>query len=171
MVRRHGQTDAVRVDRVTFDRVRLAILSLIVFLGILLVFDTAVDLWRSRQQAMANAEREARNLTLLLEGHAAGALGEIDLLLSTGAEYVAARPEARLPLDQETTAFLQRRLGIAPQLTAIVVLGPDGRLLQSSDPTDPAFADLSDRDYFQAHASGGGPALFLGMPGISRFKG
>ena len=108
MVRRHGQTDAVRVDRVTFDRVRLAILSLTVFLGILLVFDTAVDLWRSRQQAMANAEREARNLTLLLEGHAVGALGEIDLPKVRGTCALAGLGVGFPMLDQQLVDFSMR---------------------------------------------------------------
>ena len=155
----------------TFARVRQAMLGLIALLAVLFVANAGVELWRGRQQTLDGAMREATNLTLLLQGHATGILGEVNMLLATGAEQLCDDLATRPVLDPKTTADLQRWLTQTPQVKAILVIGPDGRLLQSSEPGNPAFADVSDRDYFQAHVPTDNGRLFIGTPSIARFSG
>ena len=171
MVRQKTSVTAARVRQMTFARVRHAILGLIALLCVLFVVSAGVELWRGRQQTLDDAMREATNLTLLLQGHATGILGEIDILLATAAEQLCDDLATRPVLDPKTSTELQRRLALTPQVRAILVMGPDGRLLQSSEAGNPAFADVSDRDYFRVHAQTDSGALYIGAPAIARFSG
>jgi signal transduction histidine kinase/CheY-like chemotaxis protein/HPt (histidine-containing phosphotransfer) domain-containing protein len=132
----------------------------------LLWFGTAQQILSERGQALIQASRDAANLALIFDEKVRRSIAGLDqALLVLKAEYEAdrrgfsiARWHGRLPvLDDLVTSLAQ--------------VGPDGRVVATLGAAPDQPVDLSDRDYFIAHALADDGRLFIGRPALGRLSG
>lgn len=144
-----------------------AIVGLACILAVLAVALVALN---ERGRSLEGAVRDLGALTRLLDGHAQSAVLTADIALQGVVDGMERDPE-RPAHDPAFENSLRTALENLPVIRALFVVGPDGFIVQDSDPTTPR-RNLSDRDYFQAHQRGeGDPDLFVGRPWISRSTG
>lgn len=124
----------------------------------------------ARQAILAEALREAETTATSLTYAIEGTFDTIDRTLSGLAEVLRAAPELGELSNLDMHRLLVRRHAITPQLKALLIVGTEGRMRNVSSTPDAPQADLSDRDYFQAHSNGLRTEMFVGAPVQSRFN-
>jgi PAS domain S-box-containing protein len=133
----------------------LSLLS-IVLLGAFL----AIGAVRSRDEAIADAERDSRSQALALERHVARTIDSID-----GAIQLIIEAMARTdPAAPEFHARLQRMASDHPQISRIAVVDAEGRLVQSSFDWPAGPVTYSDREFFAVHRDHPEVGLFINRP-------
>ncbi|MCC7281710.1 MAG: PAS-domain containing protein [Acetobacteraceae bacterium] len=149
---------------------RRALQRLILLGGFLVIallwFGNLQQIASERRQALVQASRDAANLALIFDEKVRRSFAALDqALLVLAADYESDRRgfsverwRGRLPV-------------LAELATSLNQVGPDGRLIASMWGAPDQAVDLSDRDYFVAHAVGDGSRLFIGRPMIGRITG
>jgi PAS domain S-box-containing protein len=138
-------------------------LALVVVLTFVAFF--AYSSWRSREAAIAGAERQTQNLVRTLEQHTSRTISGVDLLLLGLAEIMHLQHEAGWPFTSpEMYGHLRRRIDYAPQIRALIILDEKGTLLYDSDTPSPRPLDLSDRQYFIEARENPSSGLHIGKP-------
>ena len=143
---------------VTLRRGLFAVGALLVGINVL---SALYDIRTERASAEDNALRDYSNLTGLLADQTARSIESIDRLLGAVASDIKERGVAD-PVVRE--ARLRDRMSGMPQVRALLLLGPDGRVLVSTDGRIPEGLDLADRGYFAMHRGGGGSGRFVSDP-------
>lgn len=148
---------------------RLALLLIVVTTCALAVALVAVGEWEDRARQLEATRQHAGTLARLLEEQTAGMLWATDLALLGIAEGLRREPTPRAhdPVFEDSLRRLLRNL---PVVRALFVIGADGFIVQDSDKDTPR-RNLSDRPYFQAHATDPTRGLYIGPPLVSRSVG
>jgi signal transduction histidine kinase len=136
---------------------RIALLTaLIIFLIIALL---AASILKARRDALANARLEASYLSSALEQDVEGSLDSI----ACASEFVKQRIEQGD--DGGILPGLRQQISKhAPALTAISIIGADGRLLATSEGKSYAPADFSEFNFFRAQKDSTKNSFMLGTP-------
>lgn len=148
-----------------------AALVLATFLGV------GVTGWELRSNALHDARQETRNLGVVIAEQTARSFQAVDLVLEeTRAEILArgvATPEAfRDALASRAVHdTLLARLKNLPQADAILLVGADGRMVNSSRAWPVGPIDLRDRDYYRAETDHPDAGVFIGAPVVGRAAG
>lgn len=119
--------------------------------------------WKERQDALAHAAVDIRNLTHSLSQHAARTVESATVVLSA----IAARLAEPNPPGAEFDATLATYVRHLPQVREIVVLDADGRWRFSSTGTLEAYSN-ADRDYFRYHQAHADDTMRVNTPVLSR---
>ncbi|MDX2102787.1 MAG: PAS domain S-box protein [Alphaproteobacteria bacterium] len=155
--------------RAPTDRVILSLAALgamLILSGIILV---SAFLYRDYHRRIEIALSEASILTRGLEQHAIRTLQVIDLHLRAVEDYVVAN---RLDLDDTSLIEKARsRLALTPQMTALLVIRPDGIGIAITPQTVVGPAEYGDRDYVSVHRRSSGVPAFIGTPVVGRATG
>src|SRR4051812_3756696 len=115
---------------------------LFLFLGFAVVMCGCVGglmLWKdteARQDTVARAEIDTRNLANSLARHAVSAFQAADVAIGGVAELM----KFQTPAAERLSPYLAARVSALPQIREIVVLGPDGRWLFTSLPELAAYS-------------------------------
>ncbi|MDO9709092.1 bifunctional diguanylate cyclase/phosphodiesterase [Paracraurococcus lichenis] len=146
-------------------------------LGLTLAISAGTYLLQQREAALRDAEREVRNLSLVLASSVEGSFRSVELMQIGIIEWLRAEgidtPEAfaaRLP-SREVYESLRARAAALPQIGSVFVTNAQGNALVGNKfwPT-PTIA-VSDRDYFRAIAEDPGRDSYLSMPTRSAVDG
>jgi two-component system, cell cycle sensor histidine kinase PleC len=149
----------LRAGWILASAVTVAVLLCSMFFGIT---------WHARQIAIASAYVTSGNLVLSFDQFVARTVETIDLSLQVVGEQVATG-QAR---GQDTIqVLLETRVAKSPQLGALLVVGPDGRLRHSSSPDFTGPLDLSDTKYFIDARDSTVPVFVIGDPVLPGFSG
>ena len=127
----------------------------------LVLLGFATTAWLSYRDEIEDAERDTRNMALVLKEHAARTTHGVDIVLQwtvralLGLEAAGTQPRN----DQELAAFLSRQMEPSSEILNLSLIGPDGTMRGDAlnTPTRPSFAD---RSYFKAHLREGA-GLFI----------
>lgn len=124
--------------------------------------------WQARQIVIANTYVSSNNLALSVDQFIARTIETIDLSLQVVVDEIETGRERS---SEEIFQLLKGRLHQFPQLTGLIVAGPDGRLRYSpyQSPTPPV--DFSDRSYFVQARETPEARLIVGEPSISKITG
>ena len=148
---------------------RHVLLLIVTTVCALVIALVAFSVHEDRERRLDAARREAVTLVRVLEEQTGNLLQAADLALIGVVESLKREP-APGEHDPAFEAGLRRLVGSLPAVRALFVIGPDGFLVQDSDPDTPR-RNLADRDYFQAHAEDPNVGLFVGRPVVSRSVG
>ena len=167
---RPGETPGrFRFDMDTTKRRTLNVLGVGLIVAMCVV--VALLLLRSRERAIADLQRDTKNLTTALAQYSRGTVTSVDLAL-IGARDSLARLELSEPaalrseLGNQVLRSNVARIGL-PVLMR--VLDRNGYELFSSD-AQPFTTASNDRDYFRAHVARD-VGLFISQPFVSRING
>lgn len=136
---------------------------------ILVLLGVALWLWQDRARILADGERVANNLVMVLQEQTGRTFQAVDLTLAGIVDALRLAP----PLRDHDPAFeqaLRHRRDMLPYVRALFVIGPDGFITQDTDRDTPRVS-LADRNYFIAHAEDPGLELYVGPPLVSRSVG
>ncbi len=126
----------------------------------------------SRNELIAQAEAQARSLSVSLAGQAEDSTGSVDNILSGIAEILRISPNGFVPGDPGIDAILKRRGAYLQSARAIIVADSQGRLIHDTSGSLPEPAmDLSDRPYFRVHAERRDAGLYVAEPVQGRRTG
>ncbi|MEJ8836092.1 ATP-binding protein [Ramlibacter sp. AN1133] len=128
--------------------VRTALWAAIV-LWLAVVAIVSLALHRERQQALAQAQQQARSLSAVLEESTARTFDTVDVALAGLAELMTRHNFQRH--DADLRAVMGQRLQYLPTVRAIYVIGPDGRIQQDTDYPKTPDVSLADRAYFRQY--------------------
>jgi hypothetical protein len=124
-------------------------------IAILLGAGVAVSL-NLRETTLRNAETNLRNISLALAEQADRAVQGVDLVLASAAEFAAAEGvtsaadfQPRMTGQRVHDELAGKLVGL-PYIDAVVVIGMDGNLVNSSRHWPISQVSVADRDYFQA---------------------
>ncbi|MDO8607596.1 MAG: diguanylate cyclase [Phaeospirillum sp.] len=134
------------------------------FVAILLVYNAALGglAWWQRSDLLGDSLREAVVVAEILANDVESSIDRVDRTLSGVGEVLRALPSTQELHDPYAHRFLIRRHAISPVLRSLFLVGPDGKLRNSSSMPQIAPIDVSDRDYFKAHLKGGNDGIFIG---------
>lgn len=124
-----------------------------------------------REALLSRAAHDAEVMTATLTGEIEASLDAVDRTLSGIAEVMRAAPGRLVPQDMDAHRLLMRRHAITPLLKTLILVGPDGRMVNSSAARNTPPTDVSDRDYFQAQRTSVRDEMFIGVPIKSRLDG
>ncbi|MGO8955071.1 MAG: ATP-binding protein [Rhodomicrobium sp.] len=114
---------------------------------------------RARSDALAKARLEASYISAALDEDVEGALNT----LACASQFVAQRIEK----EGDTGFLAQLKEQISrnsPALTAISIIGPDGKLRASSQGEAPGSLDFANLEFFTAQRDGEGAGFLIGKP-------
>src|SRR5689334_14395345 len=120
--------------------------------------------WKEREDTLARASVDIRNLTHSLAQHAARTVEGASVILSAVGERVGA---AQPPTADAFNATLKSYVGQLPQLREIVVLDEAGSWKYASTGILQPYSN-ADRDYFKYHQAHADAALRINTPILSR---
>jgi PAS domain S-box-containing protein len=118
-----------------------------------------------RASALGEAEREIRNLNVVLAEQTARSMLHVDVILRMVTDRVQAR---RAVGSKDQSAIIERireLIADTPQIRTIVVTDADGFVTQTSSGLK---AFIGDRAHFKAHQTGKANGIFIGAPYVSR---
>jgi signal transduction histidine kinase/ActR/RegA family two-component response regulator len=159
-----GEQGDALIPSVHGARTRLFILLSGGLLAFVLTAGCAVALWALQRDELAEAGRGLQRLSLALAEQTALAFKEIDSILKQSRQLLP--PDALDALVPDAVLHQQLKqlfLGI-PQGQALLVFGPDGRMLAHSREYPTPRVTVSDREYFRVHVQAGDDALFISKP-------
>jgi len=120
------------------------------------------DARHSREIAMTQAGRDARNLVVAFREHIRRTVGAIDqLMVAIVADHAANPAEFRIPAWVEGSPLLK---GMALQVSLIDKTG----ILRASNLPTSGHVDLSDRPHFRYHLDPAAPQPYISVPVIGR---
>ncbi|WP_051340516.1 ATP-binding protein [Azospirillum halopraeferens] len=125
-------------------------------------------IWQQHQRAVEGVRTGTENLVRMLDEQVSHTVSGVDRLFADVAHVLRIHPDAGVRGAPAIHAYLRDRADAFAQVTAIVVVGPDGHIRHHTGDTDPPAVDLSDRTYFRAHRDPPDGGLFLGAPVPSR---
>lgn len=105
-------------------------------------------------QTRARAERQLRAAAVLVEEHAAGILHSADQLVGRAELLIGGRDMASLWDDRKMWEQLKAMADTLPYVVATLVVDPQGRTVLGTRVFPTQRTDVTDRDYFKAHAAG-----------------
>jgi len=140
----------------------------VVLVGLLIAVVGGV-IWFERAQSIAQAERNARNLTDVLAAHTLENFRLIDQVLLAIGQRLSID---QLHQDEQVEPAYQVLLDAARTapigVLTFFILGEDGRLLNSSRTPRRELTDLSDRDIYLAQRQSAEKELFIGATVLGR---
>ncbi|MCF8479751.1 MAG: two-component sensor histidine kinase [Rhodospirillum sp.] len=140
---------------------------------VLLAFNIAiaVNLVNQRDQTLQSARESVTTLVSAVREQTSATVSRVNVVLAGVAESLARQPGGHLWGDKESHALITSRLALLSTVRAIIVIDANGRLINDSTTPLPMILNLSDRDYFIAHARDGVEGLFIGRPVRGRSSG
>ena len=154
---------------------RVALFAAIVML--IAIMATALNLWRQREDTLADATRSAGNIATILAEEVGHSVGAIDLVLVEVAERVQRRhirtsDELRREFDTfPMHEFLTQRLARLPQADIISIADSQGNSVIGSRGWPTTAINGGDRDYIRHHMETPDPGVFVSAPAANRFNG
>ncbi len=145
--------------------------------GVLLALGTALLIVQGRREATADAERELKNLSLVLAEETDRAFQSMEQAQLGLMEHLRERgidtPEK---FDRELASLevhqdLLRRIAGLPQISALALVSRGGHLVNHSLVWPIVRVDLADRDFFLALSNDPGRASFISAPVQTRSTG
>ncbi len=131
-------------------------------LGGALLFDLRQEAWLRSEQAASNLVTALeRNIERNLTVYDLSVQGTIEALNDPGMDNVP-------PTIRHSALF--DRAATAEYLASLLVLGPDGTIVDDSTSIVPHPLNFSDRDYFIAHRDNPNSGLFISKPFRSRLR-
>jgi diguanylate cyclase (GGDEF)-like protein len=134
-------------------------------------------IWQLRADALAEAQRNTSNLAVILAEQTERSVQAIDLVLRELQDDIT-RMKLTSPDSFEQTLneesvhrWLAARLARVPQADVLVLIGANGRGINSSRSWPASSADFSDRDYFQHFRTVSDPHTFISAPVKNRVTG
>lgn len=136
--------------------------------ALLLAVLFGLSLWNGYngyQVAVTNAEHQSQSYARALKEHAERAISEADhVLLATIRQIETAGGLQTLDRSKLSRLLKTHNANIPPQIKAITVAGPDGKVLGSTfDLTDP-LPDISKRTYYLHHRDNPGTDMHISPP-------
>jgi diguanylate cyclase (GGDEF)-like protein/PAS domain S-box-containing protein len=144
---------------------------------VLILATAALAIWSAREQAFAEHEQSALNLAVVLSEQSARYVQVVDLAMIATQSAVTGLGDRPYPEfkaqahSDEMHQFLAERIVNVPQAGAIVLVGVDGEILNTSRPGWTGGLSFADRDFFQYLSQRDDQAIFVGVPNISRLTG
>lgn len=136
---------------------------LIIVVCLSLIGLTVVLGWKSRVEWLNNAKTATENLTYSIAQHAEATLNQTDTVVLDIVERMEQEIRREGDLAYLKTVLVNK-VGQQPQLHGLFVYDDTGRWMVHSQPSTPAGANNSDRDYFQYHRSHTTRAVHIGVP-------
>jgi signal transduction histidine kinase len=161
----HRQPSAPRTSG--FDVIR----ALVGFFALLILAAGAVFAVNSWQAYTTEIERVTRDNAATahtLEEQTARTMQSIDLVLSGLADFFQLRTDFERPGSTAIYELLRRRLAEAPDLSALILVDRNGKLVYHTDSPDVPLMDLSDREYFIAHRDDASAQMKISKPFFGR---
>ncbi|HTD05997.1 sensor domain-containing diguanylate cyclase [Undibacterium sp.] len=153
---------------------RISITSLAVGFVVLvcasLVFIDGWRSWTARKVQLRETEVATANMARAIAQHADDTIKEADTALIGLSERIQSDGTSPAALDR-LHKLLVRRVSELSQLNGLFVYDESGKWLANSQPSVPANANNSDRDYFIYHRSHRDPNPYIGPPIRSRSTG
>lgn len=129
-----------------------------------LVLLLLANLWFLRERTLENGQRLAHSYAAVLKDQMVRVLFNTEKTLdATRNAYRVIGPQG----GADMAVALQELLARQPDLDGLWITDKNGTILHDTHPT-PLPVNLSDRDFFVAHQVGNGPAMFVGVPVLSR---
>jgi PAS domain S-box-containing protein len=155
------QSDA----RIRFQRLRLGVVALGVFVILAFAASSAYDGWRAYRNALAATEREMDNESRTLAEQTALTFQAVDLLLEDTASWY--RTDGLRMAPQRIDEVLANRAAGVRQVRLMTIADARGIQRFRSDGPPPPL-NVSDRSYFIAQRDGIGMGVFMSEPLITR---
>ena len=136
-----------------------------------LVAGVSVFTWQQREVSLADADRDASNLSLVLAEQTSTALQAVDELLFDAIDAVrisGMSGDAGNLSDQTIHEILKTSISTVPQVLSLFVLDDAGGALHSSRSLPPPNFDASNRSYFIAHRNDPNVGLYISEPRRNR---
>lgn len=121
----------------------------------------------ARIDALAQGERDIRNLAHSLAEHASHTIQAADIAMSGMVDSLKYRRPDTVRFNQ----YLHNTVAALPQISEIDVLDAQGKLIYSSLPEAPQQQGNSDRGYFAEHRDSTDPSLHISDPLRSQLTG
>jgi len=128
---------------------------------------SAMFAWRDREATFRHATDIADNVSLLVAEHAARLIETSDLILRQAVQ-LAGPPGAPLPDDRAAWERFAELARSTPYLVSIWLADADGKAVLSTRRFPAPTLNAADRDYFQAHKTGGA-GLFISRLDDNRY--
>ena len=142
-----------------------------VALIVALAITASVIAWRQRAGTLADADRDASNLSLVLAEQTSTAIRSVDDLMfdAIDAVRISGRGGGRDGLSGEAVhKSLRNGISTLPQALSLFVVDGTGKPIHSSRSFPPPDINSSDRSYFIAHRDNPESGLFISEPRRSR---
>jgi diguanylate cyclase (GGDEF)-like protein len=123
----------------------------------------------ARQAAWKNAGAVGSTIAAAVAADIARNVETLDLSIRGAMENLEAPGLSDMSPQQRQLLLFDRSVA-ARHLSAVAVIGQDGRIRYDSRTINPAGVDLSDRDYFQVHKYNDTVGLFIARPIVSRIN-
>jgi len=156
---------------------RAALTRLGVWLLLVVVLAIGLTVWDLRRVTLADALVSTDNLAIVLAEETNRSVQAVDIVLREIQERVAgsgiATPEQfrRDLATADMQAFLRTRAERLPQADAIILIGGDGKGVNTSRAWPVPPLDATDRDFVRHFAAEDDPHLFISEPVVSRISG
>lgn len=134
-------------------------------------------IWQLRADALAEAQRETSNLALVLAEQTERSVQAIDLVLRelqddiTRMQFSSVEAFDQTLGEEKIHRRLVARLARVSQADALVVIGADGKVVNTSRSWPAPSGNFSDRDYFLHFRTNVDPHTFISAPVKSRITG
>jgi signal transduction histidine kinase len=155
---------------------RLLFACTVLVILVVLATNAAVIL-RLRESELVGEEKQLQNLSLNLAEQASRSFRPVDLVVSSLAKEIeAAGVTDRASFERKMAGHdlhlrLVEEIGGVPQLSAITVIGSDGKVIDSSRQWPIPVIDVSDRDYFRALRDDPSRESYISRPAQNRATG
>jgi signal transduction histidine kinase len=147
-------------------RVRTIIRTILIAFGILVVAmwgAVGYSVVTARQHALEDAHTEGRNLMIAFREEVATILRGVDAQSNTIAERMRTEGDGF-----DLHAWGEKNVLISPGVAHVSIIGPDGRLKQTTFDTPFTPTYLGDREHFLIHLDGKFHGLFIGQTVVAR---
>jgi hypothetical protein len=130
-----------------------------------------------RRQAIEEWSQHVENLSLILAQHAEQTITSADLILTGLVEHVNSAGIAddatlrAVMSTPEVHKMLRDKASGSPQVESASIVAANGDLINFARAYPPPPLNFADRDFFQVHAKGNGPELYISAPVKSRGSG
>ena len=141
------------------------------------VLAAGLTIWDLRQEAVKIYTEEIASLGIAFAEQTSRSLQAVDLVLDQIEDRVLGSGIAthgqfeQLLAGKKWHQFLADRVRRLPQADALVLIGPDGRLINASRRWPASAADFFARDFIAHFSLHGEPISFIGAPGKTRSSG
>ncbi len=161
-------------EMMVFEYYRTLRHRIITSVTLLLSALVAITVWHSYtgyNVAISNAEHQTRSYAHAFKEHAERTFSETDQALTNFVHQINQRGGINGISYTQLLNLARQNAEFLPQISSIVVINPDGKLLVSSTGSTVKQPDLSDRPYFIHHKNNPEDQLFIGPPIKTRAAG
>jgi diguanylate cyclase (GGDEF)-like protein/PAS domain S-box-containing protein len=154
---------------------------LLVFCGLLLVAAVAIStgfiLSNLRSRALADSEREVRNIALVLAEHTDRAFQALDLVQTSLIDRMqtlgisSIDDYERQMSSHDVHLMLKDKIASLPQVAAVILINSDGKVLNFSRSWPIPAISVADREHFKAFQSDAQLTSYVSKPERSRGTG